>query len=651
MPGVSKSPQDPPAADGGGLSPSSALVLAAWFGLVVGYLDLGMIFVKRDLFHASHYYEQGRHFRWVVPVANVMVLMLPGVLVAVVCRLRRGWISARNAAWLLGTLALWGPLLRAPIHGVAAFLLAAGIARVISRGPARDSRGTRWLLRSSLAALLVPAAAMAVVSPAREHARETRSLARLPPASRGAKNVLLLVMDTVRAENLGLYGYGRGTTPHLSRWAKRGVKFDWALAPAPWTFPSHCSFLTGQWPSTLNAHWQPTLDAPYPTLAEFLAARGYVTGGFAANTRWCTYESRLDRGFVHYEDYPLGLWGILTSTPTGRWLLRRISWADPYYAEKWIGFQSRDARDINRAFLDWLSRERQRGRPFFAFLNYMDAHEPFVPPADTPGLGRRPRTSREYRLLLDYWDRNKLELPARDVELARDAYDTCIAALDRQIGALLDELDRAGTLRDTLVIVTSDHGEEFGEHGVFNHGFSVYAQAVHVPLLVIDGSVPAGRTISEPVSLRDLPATIVALLGLGGTPRFPGRVLSECWESQSGAESTSAVAPRSEVYIPQVVGPERGRGPVQRDFTLALMDRNLHYLVDVRGVEALYNLAADVAELRNLKDHARHAPDVQRFRDSLLRILPDAEVPNGFARDCQDRLRARLLAISPGKTP
>src|SRR5271166_4229262 len=104
----------------------SALVLSAWFGLVGGYFDLAMIFVKTDLAHASLFYQQGRNFRWVVPVANLVIMMVPGLVVAGVARLRPGLVSLRSTAFLFATLAIWGPLLRAPLYGVATLVLAAG---------------------------------------------------------------------------------------------------------------------------------------------------------------------------------------------------------------------------------------------------------------------------------------------------------------------------------------------------------------------------------------------------------------------------------------------------------------------------------------------------------------------------------------------
>ena len=116
---------------------------------------------------------------------------------------------------------------------------------------------------------------------------------------------MLIVWDTVRSYNLSLHGYPRDTTPNLTKWALKGVRYDRALAPAPWTYPSHSSFFTGQWPFKLNTQWNFRLDTPDSTLAEYLTSCGYQTAGFSANTNHCSYETGLARGFAHFEDYAL----------------------------------------------------------------------------------------------------------------------------------------------------------------------------------------------------------------------------------------------------------------------------------------------------------------------------------------------------------
>ena len=129
---------------------------------------------------------------------------------------------------------------------------------------------------------------------------------------------------------------------------------------------------------------------------------------------------------------------------------------------------------------------------------------------------------------------DKTTLSSVDVQMATDVYDDCIAYLDRRLGLLLDELSRQGVLENTLVVVTSDHGEHLGDHGLFFHGGSLYRQLVQVPLLIVGNKeVPAGRTVAEPVSLRDLPATIIDLIGLGSDHGFAGRSVARYWQPRS----------------------------------------------------------------------------------------------------------------------
>ena len=258
--------------------------------------------------------------------------------------------------------------------------------------------------------------------------KERREAGRpLPPA--GSPNVLLIVMDTVRADHLSLYGYHRATTPKLEQLAKRGIRFDKVRATAPWTLPSHASLFTGRWPHELGVEWMTPLRAGFPTLAEYLGSHGYATAGFAANTLFCSYDTGLDRGFTHYEDYELGplapsgrpWWSTSPSRPlfaTGRVprpRLRRGPVAPPARRPCWDSILARDrisAQAINRKFLDWLSRRREPGRPFFAFLNYFDAHSPYVPPTVAAHrFGLRPRNLRRCQVLDDWGDLDKLALP------------------------------------------------------------------------------------------------------------------------------------------------------------------------------------------------------------------------------------------------
>ncbi len=157
------------------------------------------------------------------------------------------------------------------------------------------------------------------------------------------------------------------------------------------------------------------------------------------------------------------------------------------------------------------------------------------------------------------------------------------------------------------------HGEQFGEHDVFNHGFSLYAQEVRGPLLIISRATPADRVVSQPVSLRDLPATVVDLAGLDSPAVLPGRSLAEFWRSGPEAAKSQASPAVSEVDVPLEIGPERGRGPAQRGFTMSMVRAAMHYIVDIRGTEQLYDIGVDPRELRNLKDDPGQKETLDRF--------------------------------------
>ena len=183
-------------------------------------------------------------------------------------------------------------------------ILALGIAsRLVPILERRPTEVRRWLMLS-FPALLGVVLVLAGFVLGGDWLKERREASR-PLPSGDPPNVLLIVLDTVRADRLSLYGYRRPTSPTLERLAKRGIRFDEARATAPWTLPSHASMFTGRWPHELDVDWYTPLGTKFPTLAEYLGSRGYATAGFVANVHYCSYDFGLDRGFTHYEDYVL----------------------------------------------------------------------------------------------------------------------------------------------------------------------------------------------------------------------------------------------------------------------------------------------------------------------------------------------------------
>lgn len=189
----------------------------------------------------------------------------------------------------------------------------------------------------------------------------------------------------------------------------------------------------------------------------------------------------------------------------------------PFVQNVWWLFKGdrKDAEAVNGEFLDWLTQRRLPERPFFAFLNFYDAHSPYqLPTNGIHRFGGKPRNNREADLIKDWMSLTARQPSDQQIALARDAYDDCVADLDERLGRLIDEFERRGTFERTWVIITADHGESFGEHpGVFRLGTSLYETEIHVPLLVIPPSPNASRgVVPNLASLRDVPATIVDIV-------------------------------------------------------------------------------------------------------------------------------------------
>lgn len=587
--------------------PVAVLLLAVWFGLLSGLAQVALFAFEKVFLH--EYVQQSPHVAWMAPTTDLLIFAISGLALSLIARRWPGLIRLRLTASVFVFLSAFSLLLLVKsLHRYAALILAAGLAFQSARFIA--SRPDRFgsLVRRSLRWMVAVVVGLAVGVQGWQALAQRRELAELPPAPLQAPNVLLIVLDTVRAQSLSLYRHTRETTPQLERLAKTAVRFEQAIAPAPWTLPSHASMFTGRLPHEVSASSRSPLDTTYPTLAEFLRTRGYLTAGFVANTTYCSVESGLARGFIYYEDYLISPGQILISSSLGRLIVRsRLLFG--FLDHRKLGRKT--APDVNRSFLRWLSGMERR--PFFAFLNYMDAHHPYMAPAPfnqrfEPKRGRKPSR----RLL-------KRKVSPLEVQDQLNAYEGSIAYLDSQIGLLFDELQHRGILGNTLVIITSDHGEEFGEHGLLRHGYSLYRPVLQVPLLIsFPSRLPAGKSVREPVSLRDLPATIADLIGLDHDVPFPGRSLTRFWGPGrvGGAAQTDLAVSEVEQMTWKPKWYPVYKGPMK-----SLADGRYHYIRNGDGREELYDFENDPWEQRDLAgtDEARQA--LTRFRTALQTIL------------------------------
>jgi arylsulfatase A-like enzyme len=533
---------------------------AASIALLVGGIEAGIIITRQTM---RHFVWSGPDVIWMAPLGYLILALAGAVLAAVLGsmipalgrpRLYVGLISIIGLAAILRLLTLQR------LHPVAILLLAVGVGIQVARWLTPQSDRPRLVTRIACW-LWIAVAGVAVLAIGARGGRSAAAVGRDVPPS--ASSIVLIVWDTVRELSMSLYGYDRPTTPALDRWAGRGVVFDRAYATSSWTLPSHASLFTGRFPPELSVDWLEPLDETVPTIAERLAARGFRTAGFIANLNYMTKETGLARGFQTWDDYPVTVKEILLNTELGQWV---TGWRGIIALR---GHDRKRADVVTDAFLDW--HARQADRPIFAFLNYKDGHVPYYAPDSLKDRFRRDRPQ-------------------------RDAYDASIAYLDQEIGRLLRELDRRGALSRTIVVLTSDHGESFGDHGLIGHGNSLYRQVLHVPLVLVGpGQLPAGLRVTQPVSLRNVPATLMELTG-GDPAVFPGASLARFWR-EGGSRGQDATVFSSLTPAPRTPAAEsRNVGGELR----SLVRGGYHYILNPDGSEEIFDLESDSLEERDL---------------------------------------------------
>ncbi|HXY40357.1 MAG TPA: sulfatase-like hydrolase/transferase, partial [Vicinamibacteria bacterium] len=317
-----------------------------------------------------------------------------------------------------------------------------------------------------------------------------------PPAASTRLDLLLVTLDTTRADRLGCYGRAGARTRHLDQLAAEGVRFQQALSPAPITLPAHSSILTGLYPFThgVRNNGNFYLADRFPTLATVLKAQGYRTAAFVSSF---ILDRRygLARGFDTYDDAMEGAQSQVVALEAER-------------------RGDRTALALSR----WLDETAAAERPFFAWLHLYDPHEPYHPP-----------------------------LPFRDM-FASDPYQGEIAFDDAVVASILDTLRRTGALDRTVLAVIGDHGESLGEHGEETHSMFVYEAALRVPLILWrPGRLPAGRVVPEPVRATDLAPTLLELLGAPPLRTDDGVSLLPLVEGRSLAAAPPVYA---ETYLP-----------------------------------------------------------------------------------------------------
>lgn len=301
-------------------------------------------------------------------------------------------------------------------------------------------------------------------------------------------NIILISLDTLRADHVGCYGYHRDTTPNIDRLAAEGVVFKNAFSTSAWTAPAHMSMLTGLWPMDhgLVRHPNPgVLSEDIPLLSEILWEAGYMTLGFHGGA-YLSPHWGFGRGFHVYQTHGQNLEHNLP------------------YAIRWIN--------------------KLKRRRMFMFFHAFNCHVPYNPPKDCDLFLNGNRSSYDVANMTYLYEK---DVPGpsstEDIEKVIAKYDGGIRYADHLVGVLVLELKRLGIYDDTVIIITADHGDEFWEHGYFGHGKALYEETIRVPIIVAGKWLETnGQSISEDVSLVDIVPTVLGLAGVAGGESFPG---------------------------------------------------------------------------------------------------------------------------------
>jgi arylsulfatase A-like enzyme/uncharacterized membrane protein YbhN (UPF0104 family) len=497
--------------------------------------------------------------------------------------------------------------------GVSA-LLARGLRRLLQRAPF-DRLGGATTAVAFLGVFAVGLTASLMLGTHRFDA----SAGGGQKASGGAGNVLFIVIDTLRADHLPMYGYAEGHTPNLDRFTEDAIRFDQAFTNSSWTRPSFASILTGRLPSSHGVMAKSdALPSAVTTLPEALAPAGYATGGFATNFNVAPYFN-FHQGFEQYvylePEFVLGADDASAKLLLMQFIRQRIEKFRAAKGEVLPGTAYQDAATVNAAVTEWI--DGQSRSPWFLFVGYMDPHDPyFAHPYDGSGYARaahqRPDPSEAPRLA--------------------ELYDGEITYWDAEFGKLLDGLRERGLYDELTIVVTSDHGEEFNEHGGFWHGTTLYDEQVRVPLLVkLPNARRGGTVVGHWVQSIDLMPTVLRQLGVEvpeavqGGDLFVGTDVVYAEESHEGnvLESVRHLDGTDEHKL-ITANPDNPRG--------------------LQPVE-LYRVDLDPAEQQNL---ATRSPDQVRLSTKALlqqraQATEDAVVADSVELD--DDVAAHLEAI------
>jgi arylsulfatase A-like enzyme len=442
-------------------------------------------------------------------------------------------------------------------------------------------------------------------------------------------SVLLIVIDTLRADHLGCYGYHRPTSPRLDALARTGVRFANARAPSSWTAPSVASILTGLYPAVHGVERSTSvLAAQVPTMAEAFRAAGYATAAFSSNPVFVSPVMGFGRGFDRFE--------LVNGPPVSRNDALKMIPVDPQF-QRFVQVATADR--MTDVALSWLAEHDGREAPFFAYVHYIDPHADYFPPAeysarfgvapDAPLAGVAQR-----QLLRSF----RAPESAADLATLVGLYDAEVAFTDAHVGRLLDEA--AERVRGPLlVVVTADHGEEFGDHGGLGHGIRLWEEQLRVPLILSGAGVPPGQTLDTPASLVSLWPTLAELAGVRGPAHAAGpslaRLVRRAWNLRVGP------------LFADLDQPSAGMNALHHR---AVIDGAWKLIIWNDHTTRLFDLASDPREqhdIAGVEDTRRHTLETRlRTRDIAAMAARERAAPGTSLLTAERRERLKALGYA-----
>jgi len=528
------------------------------------------------------------------------------VLLAALISLRRAtapnWIRVAGSPWvgaflLVIPVRIAGFLADTDLGQGAAVVVMVALVCAAAGWLARGPLGVRTGLVPPAVALLAVCAAMGIGTLWLDHGLPSGRFPEKPAAlAAGRPNVVLVVLDTVRADHLPIYGYARNTAPNLLRFAAEAAVYRRAFSAGDMTLPGHGSMFTGQYASWHGAHLSPApkasgwrLRESSLTLAEILAGQGYRTMAVVANAGYMWPSFGLHQGFQLYDNRTtLLVYGLPYH------LRRAMRWlVNGFVEQAEMERTARRADQITRDSIHVVEQAVASGRPFFLFVNYIDTHLPYLPPPpfDRQFPGKSARLHNSDLLALRRTVLEKKRLPTdEEKQHMISQYDGAIAYVDAELNRLLTRLKQLGVHENTLIIITSDHGQAFGDNYLIDHGVSVYQDQVHVPLLIkYPGREPA-RVVDALASGVDLLPTVMDAAGLPAPPGIHGKNLRTIAKDE----------PRmvfSESFHDNLLA---GWHPRFKRIERAMWLGSMKFIHSTSGKREMYDLSKDPAERHNL---------------------------------------------------